>query len=409
MSTIILDGDEDGASSLPESSRPASRSHNLAGWSAVSAIESHARSILIGALVVVIVGCLGITLFQHSASFNAHTMGWLSHVRQSHLGSLVARHLTVSVVVYPIAVLFIFMLERRFPAVPTQKILSTGLVHDVLWALMEGVFELVLLNWFVTALYKVYAQHLSFLTLPVPSSVPLLVRLAIGALALDLMRWWQHWVHHRLTFLWPFHAVHHSQPEINLFSNSRIHPVELLVSSALVVLPMQMLNVQAPAAIWYMLLMTWHGRLCHANIKTDFGPLRHIFVSPQSHRLHHSKSAEHFDQNYGALLSVWDRLFGTLCRRYDVYPETGVDDANFPLEQGHSVFWVLTSPLRQMLYPFSKLVIKRHPAAIAALAGYRQPVPPTPATACGKVVMEKEALPARSSNVVQLNSLSPMT
>jgi sterol desaturase/sphingolipid hydroxylase (fatty acid hydroxylase superfamily) len=375
---------------------------------------------MIGVLLLVALGCLDVVLLRHSPLFSASGLSRLSHSLLPHLERVIARHLTVSVVVYPIAVLFIFMLERRFPAVPNQKILSTGLLHDVLWALMEGVFELVLLNWFITALYRVYAEHLSFLTLPVPDSMPVVVRLAIGAVALDLMRWWQHWVHHRLTFLWPFHAVHHSQPEINLFSNSRIHPVELLVSSALVVLPMQMLHVQAPAAIWYMLLMTWHGRFCHANIKTDFGPLRHIFVSPQSHRLHHSKSAEHFDQNYGALLSVWDRLFGTLHRRYDEYPETGVDDANFPLEQGHSVFWVVTSPIRQLLYPFTKLWIKRNPAAIASLAALSgRAVPSSQAAGCGSVssggvlsggvVRENQGMRVHPSDAVQLNHLSPMT
>lgn len=56
-------------------------------------------------------------------------------------------------------------------------------------------------------------------------------------------------------------------------------------------------------------------------------------------------------------MSIWDYLFRTQCRRYDVYPETGIDDDSFPTETAHSVLAILTAPLRQMLYPFRKLWI----------------------------------------------------
>jgi sterol desaturase/sphingolipid hydroxylase (fatty acid hydroxylase superfamily) len=360
MSTLTLNDYKNPASPALEASMSRPQAPGRADSSPISSNKSHAQKIVIAALLVLAVGCLAVLLLHQFPSVGAH------------LRKLIAGRSMVAVTVYPIAVLFICTLEYWFPAVPNQKILSVGFMHDALWALLQGVLELVVLSWYGMALARFYTQHLSFLTLPVSHSMPLVVKLVIGALALDLIRWWQHWVHHRLIFLWPFHAVHHSQPEINLFSNSRIHVVELLVSSALVTLPMLMLNVPAPAAIWWMLLLTWHARLCHANIKSDFGPLRYVFVTPQSHRVHHSNLAEHFDQNYGAVLSIWDQLFGTQCRRYDVYPTTGVDDKNFPVEKAETVFGLLTSPLRQMLYPFQRLWIKRNPAAIESLARYHR-------------------------------------
>jgi sterol desaturase/sphingolipid hydroxylase (fatty acid hydroxylase superfamily) len=332
--------------------------------SAISASASRIRYIVAGGLVALVVACLGIRLLHPFAFVSADAPRWLVHGLWPLLRKLIAGRSRLSMTVYPCAVLVILMLERWFPAVPTQKTLSTGLIHDVLWVLIETAVGVVLVAYGM-ALSRFYARHLSFLTLPVPQSLPLLARLAIGALVLDLARWFQHWLHHRLIFLWPFHAVHHSQREINLFSNYRIHFVELFASSALAALPMLMLKVETPMVVWWLLLMTWYARLYHANIKSNFGPLRYIFVTPQSHRVHHSRHSEHFDQNYGAILSVWDHLFGTQHRRYDVYPETGIDDEEFPVDKGQSVFGVLAAPVRQTLYPFRQLWMKRKPAAAA--------------------------------------------
>ena len=52
----------------------------------------------------------------------------------------------------------------------------------------------------------------------------------------------------------------------------------------------------------------------------------------QSHRIHHSHREEHRDKNFGAIFSLWDQLFGTQYRKYDEYPETGIDDATFPMK-----------------------------------------------------------------------------
>jgi hypothetical protein len=71
--------------------------------------------------------------------------------------------------------------------------------------------------------------------------------------------------------------------------------------------------------------------------------------------MHHSRDAAHFNCNYGATLSIWDYLFGTQFRRYDLYPETGIDDEKFPADTAQSVSSVLATPVRQLLYPFQQL------------------------------------------------------
>jgi sterol desaturase/sphingolipid hydroxylase (fatty acid hydroxylase superfamily) len=212
-----------------------------------------------------------------------------------------------------------------------------------------------LVSWYTRLLYAVYAKHLSFLTLPVVAALSAPVALAIGAAVLDLTRWCQHWLHHHVSWLWPFHAVHHAQRELNLFSDYRIHFMEFLVRRPVSVLPMLMLGLQAPEITAWLLLLAWHARLYHANIRSHFGLLRYVIVTPQSHRVHHSRDPRHMNHNYGAMLSVWDYLFGTQYRQYDVYPETGIDDEKFPIENAQSISSMLTSPLRQMSYPFQQV------------------------------------------------------
>lgn len=305
-------------------------------------------------LVVLAVGCMILKFLDPFA--DAHEpSNRLMQFLLPRLQRLVGSWSLAAMVLYPLGVLTIFMLERLYPAVPDQKTLSNGVVHDALWVLISAAVGVVMFGWYLRLLYSVYDRHLSFLTLSMAASLPVLVRLAIGAVILDLTRWVQHWLHHRVKWLWPFHAVHHSQRELNLFSDYKIHFMEYFVRLPVSLFPMLMLGLSQPQVLWWLLLLAWHSRLYHANIRSDFGPLRYLLVTPQSHRLHHSRDPRHFDHNYGAMLSVWDYLFGTQYRRYDVYPETGIPDEKFPAERSASLSDVLMTPVRQMVYPFRQL------------------------------------------------------
>jgi sterol desaturase/sphingolipid hydroxylase (fatty acid hydroxylase superfamily) len=321
--------------------------------------ETRVRIIVAGSLVVVAVGFLAVRLLYPFAFVSNDAPRWLLHGILPHLRKQASGWSLASMAIFPFAVLAIFILERLFPAVPTQKTLSTGLVHDAIMVLIEAAVALVLYRWYGKLLYTTYTRHLGFLTLPVPQSLPVMLRLAIGAVVLDFGRWCSHWLHHHVTWLWPFHAIHHSQRELNLFSEHRTHVVQYFTRYTLAALPMLMLKLQEPLVLWWLLLLAWHARFYHANIRSDFGLLRYLVVTPQSHRIHHSRDAAHFNQNYGATLSVWDYLFGTQFRGYEVYPETGLDDEEFPVETAHSVSGLLISPLRQMLYPFRQLLPSR--------------------------------------------------
>ena len=90
----------------------------------------------------------------------------------------------------------------------------------------------------------------------------------------------------------------------------------------------------------------------HANVKTNLGWLRYMFVSPQFHRIHHSIEARHVDTNFGERLVVWDWVFGTVVKDATVYPETGVAGCGAIEERSLNPLRLLGAYLRQCAYPF---------------------------------------------------------
>lgn len=134
--------------------------------------------------------------------------------------------------------------------------------------------------------------------------------------------------------------------------NVRYHILEYIVRHTWLVIPFLMLQVDPPQIVWFSIIAKWYTRFYHGNIRTNLGPLRYVLVTPQFHRIHHSVERRHRDTNFGALFSIWDRLFGTQYRGYDEYPETGIEDEAFPHEKVAGVTSLLLRPLVRMVYPF---------------------------------------------------------
>ena len=255
------------------------------------------------------------------------------------------------------AVGFILILERFYPVDPKQRTFSTGFLQDSVWLFVGLLFEGVVAAAYVKALRAFYHAHLSFIAWEAVGNFPEIVRFTWGLLLSDCLAWVQHWLKHKIPWLWQIHTIHHSQREINMFTDLRLHFLEYIISRSVVIIPMMMFAVNTPQIAAYTVFNTWFTRLYHANIKSNFGFLRYIFVTPQSHRIHHSVEKRHQDKNFGVIFSFWDRLFRTQHENCDEYPETGIVDPSFPLEKETSLLSLLMVPCRQLIYPF--LVIGR--------------------------------------------------
>ncbi|MEL7354764.1 MAG: sterol desaturase family protein [Cyanobacteria bacterium J06560_5] len=248
----------------------------------------------------------------------------------------------------------ILILEWWKPGNRKQKLLSPGLGQDLLWLIGSFFIAGLLLVPFTALLRSGYGHFLRPLSINLPGQLqlPPVVTMIVAILAVDFLSWYAHWLQHHNRFLWRFHAVHHSQAEMNLFTDARFHFGDALIAYPLQILPLYLLLIPFPHGIYYVFFRIWYPRFYHANIKMNLGPLKYIFVTPQSHRVHHSTDRKHWDKNFGVIFSFWDYLFRTQYRGYQEYPSTGIDDPNFPVETHLSFRELPKNYLKQLLHPF---------------------------------------------------------
>jgi len=130
---------------------------------------------------------------------------------------------------------------------------------------------------------------------------------------LDLMLYCWHRLSHRFDGLWMFHKVHHNDPYLNVSTAFRLHIVELLIITALKSAYIILLGVDATMALTNETLLTLFIMFHHTNISfRGEKRLGQVIIAPYLHRAHHSTERNEHDTNYGAVFSIWDRLFGTL-------------------------------------------------------------------------------------------------
>jgi len=127
---------------------------------------------------------------------------------------------------------------------------------------------------------------------------------------IDFVFYFFHRLSHRTRFLWAIHMSHHSSEEMNFavsFRQAWFGPISKL--PFFMVLPLVGLEptVIAVAGV----ISTLWGIVGHTQIIGRLGPIEWVFNTPSHHRVHHGANEEYVDKNYGNLLIVWDRLFGT--------------------------------------------------------------------------------------------------
>ncbi len=141
---------------------------------------------------------------------------------------------------------------------------------------------------------------------------------------------------------------------MNFFTDFRVHGLERALNLMLLVVPLSMFQVGAPTDFYIAIALNWYRAVYHANIRTNFGLLKYVLVTPQFHRVHHSGEPQHADMNFGLMFTFWDRLFGTHWDDYEEYPRTGIADGRFPFEQS-SKSTVIGNWVSQTAYPLLAL------------------------------------------------------
>ncbi|MGD9715142.1 MAG: sterol desaturase family protein, partial [Thermomicrobiales bacterium] len=140
------------------------------------------------------------------------------------------------------------------------------------------------------------------------------LRLALALLLLDLFLYLWHRANHVIPWLWRLHRVHHADDAMDVTTATRFHPAELIASATLRLVLMPLLGLNILDLLIYDTIVIGATQFHHANIslgRLDV-VLRTLIVTPGMHSVHHSIRREECDSNYGVVLSLWDRLAGTM-------------------------------------------------------------------------------------------------
>jgi len=132
-------------------------------------------------------------------------------------------------------------------------------------------------------------------------------------LAIDLLLYLLHKASHTFDCLWMFHKVHHNDPFLNVSTAFRLHFLEILIINLMKAVLIVVLGIDGALLLVNETITTVFTMLHHTNITLRGEQLLgRVMITPYLHRVHHSTQRHEHDRNYGAVLSIWDRWFGTL-------------------------------------------------------------------------------------------------
>lgn len=151
-------------------------------------------------------------------------------------------------------------------------------------------------------------------------AMPLWLKVILGVLFLDFAIYIWHLLNHVVPLLWRFHRVHHCDLNMDVSTANRFHLGEILLSGLVRLAVIQTFGIPVLAYVLFEILVNLSIQFHHSSIRVNQAFERIwvlLFVPPFLHRIHHSVKIRERDSNYGVILSLWDRLLGTLVTEVD--------------------------------------------------------------------------------------------
>ncbi len=132
----------------------------------------------------------------------------------------------------------------------------------------------------------------------------------------EFASWVYHFGLHRVRFLWCLHAPHHSPTELNLTVNWLTFFAEGYYATFVYLVVLTLFGINPVMFVSIMLISTTWGMFAHVSERAlkngQLGILKHLIITPAHHRVHHAKHPLYVDRNFGAVVPLWDWIFGTL-------------------------------------------------------------------------------------------------
>jgi alkylglycerol monooxygenase len=180
--------------------------------------------------------------------------------------------------------------------------------------LLFGNFTICLLT--KGSIFLLYVYIYQFKLITINDLLPVWAVWVTTFLMIDFVYYWYHRFSHRVRFMWAVHMNHHSSEEMNFTVSLRqawfgpITKIPFFIFMPLVGFdPIITAIAGVASTLW--------GVIGHTQWVNKLGLLEYLFVTPSSHRVHHGSNECYIDKNYGNLLIIWDRMFGTFAEEIE--------------------------------------------------------------------------------------------
>ena len=166
-------------------------------------------------------------------------------------------------------------------------------------------------------------------------ALPFWAELALAVIVIDALSYGQHRCLHGWYLLWRTHRVHHSDETMDVATSLRFHPLETLFRATLEAGTILVIGLSPEGILLSFGVLVFFNTITHMNVALP-APIEavvsRVFVTPSLHRLHHSTAPAHQYSNFGTMLIIWDKIFGTYCPSSELR-----DDAQFGIEGAEQI------------------------------------------------------------------------
>ncbi len=154
---------------------------------------------------------------------------------------------------------------------------------------------------------NVYFQIYNVIPWKIPDSIGIAILVIVLA---DLTYYVEHFSLHKVRLLWTAHSVHHSSTIMNTSTAFRFSFLDPIFSG-LFHLPLVLMGFNPIFIFVGEILVQAYQFWIHNEMVGRLGPLEHVLNTPAAHRVHHGTERKYIDKNFGGILIIWDRIFGT--------------------------------------------------------------------------------------------------
>jgi sterol desaturase/sphingolipid hydroxylase (fatty acid hydroxylase superfamily) len=281
------------------------RPSHSSDWALARRLAAVAAVVVVGNIVIwKLVGS------QWPGSLRFIRGAWLRPRNQLQSGALNSYFITISGVL-----LIDLLVLRRSSAIAVMAKRSRSATIDTLFGVgaAVGLLNVAVLGSGLGLFPVVGAQVVDiFRPVTLRLHMPVLLHVALYLVAYDFLVYWYHRWSHQSRFLWRFHKLHHSTTTFIVFTGNRVHPVELVIRQFLLLVPLVVIGSPPAIPLAVIVVRRIFDQFQHPMVLWTYGAWGRWFVfSPIGHRVHHSPEQEHWDTNYGDILTIWDHLFGS--------------------------------------------------------------------------------------------------